>query len=712
MSKDFDLLEFITSQTTPKRFQEGGGTNIEEVTVIGPRGGYGGNYSIDSASIAENAQNQMRIDAILEAIKTEGEEANLLEEKATVCRNKGGEFDYGTGKCVVSTATLGADASVVGDAIDTVLSDLADDQAFGDLVQNVGIGASISAGTVNSLWAQPKSQAACASQGMDYNGFYCVPRQGGFTPPKVVQKAGEIAEDIIDTVVPGVLNTKVGEVIQKGGEKVAGAIEAGFEFLVGGLLDGWNKDVIIGTDGSIDVQITPPNTPPTGQTAGATVGQSTTGETTVVIDTGSEVGNLILRGGTVGNVVDVSSQSGGEGQMTQSQIMKQVACLAQGKDYNPVTEQCRTRQNTTTTTSTSTSTSTSSTSTSTSTCPSTATNEDRRDKPIPKGETEAWCNGKTTVTVGGKTSAQKCEKLSYATTNIIECTPFWKMCGDTPTLKTETCPDDTITTASSITCWNANGESKVVTAASCPTDFPLTSNPFDSDDTVATVPISCWDADGTPVTPIDDSTCPPGSTSTKPAPTPTAQSKCKDSGGTWDFDNKICADCPDGKENLFGVCVDKCPDGQERKNGVCVDKDTVVGCGDKTCADGYTLNKVTCECDKDTVGGCPPGKELVNDVCVDECGSDEERNSSGVCVKRVIKKDDELPSFIPTSAVNVIKQEKPDLVNIDYFYDIGGKSIFAPTIRREEEGETRAKKGGIIGKSNAVDDIVRLLRGK
>ena len=103
-----------------------------------------------------------------------------------------------------------------------------------------------------------------------------------------------------------------------------------------------------------------------------------------MIDTGSEVGNLILRGGTVGDVVDVSSQSGGEGQMTQSQIMKQVACLAQGKDYNPVTEQCRTRQNTTTTTSTSTS--TSSTSTSTSTCPSTATNEGRRDKPIPEGK--------------------------------------------------------------------------------------------------------------------------------------------------------------------------------------------------------------------------------------------------------------------------------------------------------------------------------------
>ena len=113
----------------------------------------------------------------------------------------------------------------------------------------------------------------------------------------------------------------------------------------------------------------------------------------------------------------------------------------------------------------------------------------------------------------------------------------------------------------------------------------------------------------------------------------------------------------------------------------------------------------------ETGGGCPPGKELVNDVCVDECDSDEERNSSGACVKRTpTVTPPELPSFIPTSAVNVIKQEKPDLVNIDYFYDIGGKSIFAPTIRREEEGETRAKKGGIIGKSNAVDDIVRLLR--
>ena len=84
-----------------------------------------------------------------------------------------------------------------------------------------------------------------------------------------------------------------------------------------------------------------------------------------------------------------------------------------------------------------------------------------------------------------------------------------------------------------------------------------------------------------------------------------------------------------------------------------------------------------------------------------------------------------LPSFIPRSALNVIKQDKPDLVNIDYLYDIGGESIFAPTLQGMEEGSdligpqldgnpyaTRAKKGGIIGNANTVDQIISLLGEK
>ena len=75
-----------------------------------------------------------------------------------------------------------------------------------------------------------------------------------------------------------------------------------------------------------------------------------------------------------------------------------------------------------------------------------------------------------------------------------------------------------------------------------------------------------------------------------------------------------------------------------------------------------------------------------------------------------------LPSFIPRSALNVIKQDKPDVVEIDYLYDIGGESIFAPDIQRAAiDGNpyaTRAKKGGIIGNANTVDQIISLLGEK
>ena len=147
---------------------------------------------------------------------------------------------------------------------------------------------------------------------------------------------------------------------------------------------------------------------------------------------------------------------------------------------------------------------------------------------------------------------------------------------------------------------------------------------------------------------------------------------------------------------------------------------------DLTCPDGSTpANCDLNNCDT----GCPTGQELVNDVCVDECASDEERNSEGTCVKKTTTTTPELPSFIPRSALNVMKQDKPELVNIDYLYDIGGPSIFAPNLigmdGDEEDDEkilgkvldgnpygTRAKKGGIIHQENAVDEIVRLLRGK
>ena len=94
---------------------------------------------------------------------------------------------------------------------------------------------------------------------------------------------------------------------------------------------------------------------------------------------------------------------------------------------------------------------------------------------------------------------------------------------------------------------------------------------------------------------------------------------------------------------------------------------------------------------------------------MNECDSDEERNSDGACVKKTppIVTPSKLPSFIPTSALSVITQDKPDLVELGELYHspYTEESIFTPN-------RTGAKKGGMIQKSNAVDDIVRLLRGK
>ena len=97
------------------------------------------------------------------------------------------------------------------------------------------------------------------------------------------------------------------------------------------------------------------------------------------------------------------------------------------------------------------------------------------------------------------------------------------------------------------------------------------------------------------------------------------------------------------------------------------------------------------------------------------------------CIDTVIPEpppEPELPSFIPQSALNIIRQEKPELVNIDYLYDIGGDSIFAPNMQGlDEDGSvgayldgnpyrTSAKKGGMIRNQNAVDTILELLKGK
>jgi hypothetical protein len=94
---------------------------------------------------------------------------------------------------------------------------------------------------------------------------------------------------------------------------------------------------------------------------------------------------------------------------------------------------------------------------------------------------------------------------------------------------------------------------------------------------------------------------------------------------------------------------------------------------------------------------------------VNECGSDEERDSDGACVKKtpIVITRRKTPTAATTGALSTTTQDKPDLVELGELYHspYTEESIFTPN-------RTGAKKGGMIQKSNAVDDIVRLLRGK
>jgi hypothetical protein len=65
--------------------------------------------------------------------------------------------------------------------------------------------------------------------------------------------------------------------------------------------------------------------------------------------------------------------------------------------------------------------------------------------------------------------------------------------------------------------------------------------------------------------------------------------------------------------------------------------------------------------------------------------------------------------------VRIVSGAPGDVVDIDYLFDIGGESIFAPTLEDEDEEEDKyrpyvyAKSGGMINTYDPVDDLIRLL---
>ena len=492
--------------------------------------------------------------------------------------------------------------------------------------------------------ASDENYATCAAKGLEFDPVnqICVPKDAVDT---VLSGAAKKAEDILTTVVGGISSvTGIDGLIGKAGEGIANA--AGD--IIGTLLPGFDADIVIDPTGGVSATVTAPNTKTNTSTtqSGVTVGSTSNtqgGTTTVSVDAGG-IGNLVLGGGSLKDAVDIITGEGTEGGYTQSDLILQAACAAQGKEYDYTSGMCVEKSNKQKPPAPG-----GGSTGKVDLCPE---GSKLVGKPVPADKN---CNptdtgGNTTVTVGGQTDAELCAKTDYAIANPAKCRPFWDQCSDGKWAIKGTCPDPTTTTT------GTGADTTTDKAAICPDNTDKKGKTIPDGQTVA------WCTDKTTTT----------TTTTDKA-----------------------AICPDGTDKV----------GKTIPAGETVAWCTEAGGVDPKC------DEVRAECAK-------LGKAMKDDCsgCVDTVVTEGGTPSGG---------GSSLPSFIPRSALNVIKQDKPDLVNIDYLYDIGGESIFAPTLQGMEEGSdligpqldgnpyaTRAKKGGIIGNANTVDQIISLLGEK
>ena len=529
--------------------------------------------------------------------------------------------------------------------------------------------------------ASDENYATCAAKGLEFDPVnqICVPKDAVDT---VLSGAAKKAEDILTTVVGGISSvTGIDGLIGKAGEGIANA--AGD--IIGTLLPGFDADIVIDPTGGVSATVTAPNTKTNTSTtqSGVTVGSTSNtqgGTTTVSVDAGG-IGNLVLGGGSLKDAVDIITGEGTEGGYTQSDLILQAACAAQGKEYDYTSGMCVEKSNKQKPPAPG-----GGSTGKVDLCPE---GSKLVGKPVPADKN---CNptdtgGNTTVTVGGQTDAELCAKTDYAIANPAKCRPFWDQCSDGKWAIKGTCPDPTTTTT------GTGADTTTDKAAICPDNTDKKGQTIPDGQTVAW----CTDTTTTTTTTTDKAAiCPDGT----------------DKAGKTIPDGQTVAWCTD-KTTTTTTTTDKaaiCPDGTDKVGKTIPAGETVAWCTEAGGVDPK-CDEVRAECAK-------LGKAMKDDCsgCVDTVVTEGGTPSGG---------GSSLPSFIPRSALNVIKQDKPDLVNIDYLYDIGGESIFAPTLQGMEEGSdligpqldgnpyaTRAKKGGIIGNANTVDQIISLLGEK
>ncbi len=369
--------------------------------------------------------------------------------------------------------------------------------------------------------ASDQTRASCAAMGKDFDPVLqvCIPPKEGST---VLGGAGatlaDALEDLAGVKIPGLLDIPgIGDAVNSGLGGIADIFDGISEYT--GIGGDWAKDVILGPDGVV-VVIRDPNQP--SQNTGGGAVQTQSGNTTVSVDTGSAAGNVLLTGGTLGEMGGLGS---GEG--TDTEFIMRGVCAVQGREYDENTGLCKqappsqppggsTAGGTTTTGG------------------GGADDDDDED-------------ASTTVTIGGSTATQTdpCDDPDYAAANPLEClvvgpntgdgTPAGgvgpiqqKMCPngelvdidakcpivDPPGGDTKTCPDG----------------SEVDINEDCPGITPITKECWDGsvvgidEDCPGTTPITkeCWDGS---VVDINDK-CPDKPLG--PGPDPEPEPDCTD----------------------------------------------------------------------------------------------------------------------------------------------------------------------------------------
>ena len=285
MAKKLDLIDFITSQTTPEKFDAGGSVvqkfdvgggpldTIDVMDVLEKRG-------VQAAELAQaqaNAQNALLYSDYGGWLPEAGGGWDLVPEPGTM----GNPQSMWVMENIIMEALEGMKSKTDWDSdkvsafqtrIDDDLLQAAADNPDDEELQTIA--AHINAGGTTALNMTQAAEAANA----------------------VVDSVGKV----LSTEVPGVTDLPViGDIVDWTSNTIADAVETVLGWIIP---DGWDTTIVIGPDGT-ELKVEPPGTASTGTKSTTKTGESNSGDTKVVVTTGTPGADVLIDGGTIGEAV-------------------------------------------------------------------------------------------------------------------------------------------------------------------------------------------------------------------------------------------------------------------------------------------------------------------------------------------------------------------------------------------------------------------------